>query len=284
MSTTKTILSFIAVAILGLIAYGLISYAQNDFAPFNNGAKEKVGSTVMREGTVQSVDTTQAALDGPVIVRILTDNNKTATISIPSMGLPLCSAFANIDNVWNLSGGERIMISGTISADGSITPCVEESHYLKIENKNGSVGGDEMIACTLDAKICPDGSAVGRVGPNCEFAACPGESGNSTGQRSITVSVGINESISGLGVTLTPKEVLEDSRCPLGVECIWAGTVRLQAALSSGLGTANQVFELGEPITTEAEIVTLVAVRPAPVSTIVINTNEYEFDFFIEKR
>lgn len=28
-------------------------------------------------------------------------------------------------------------------------------------------------ACTEEAKICPDGSAVGRVGPNCEFAACP---------------------------------------------------------------------------------------------------------------
>ncbi len=31
----------------------------------------------------------------------------------------------------------------------------------------------QPVACTLDAKICPDGSAVGRVGPNCEFAACP---------------------------------------------------------------------------------------------------------------
>lgn len=29
--------------------------------------------------------------------------------------------------------------------------------------------------CTMDAKICPDGSAVGRTGPNCEFAPCPGE-------------------------------------------------------------------------------------------------------------
>lgn len=28
-------------------------------------------------------------------------------------------------------------------------------------------------ACTQEAKICPDGSAVGRSGPNCEFAACP---------------------------------------------------------------------------------------------------------------
>ncbi|OGK24107.1 hypothetical protein A3F58_04015 [Candidatus Roizmanbacteria bacterium RIFCSPHIGHO2_12_FULL_37_9b] len=27
--------------------------------------------------------------------------------------------------------------------------------------------------CSLEAKICPDGSTVGRVGPNCEFAPCP---------------------------------------------------------------------------------------------------------------
>jgi hypothetical protein len=29
------------------------------------------------------------------------------------------------------------------------------------------------VACTMDAKICPDGSTVGRTGPNCEFAECP---------------------------------------------------------------------------------------------------------------
>lgn len=27
--------------------------------------------------------------------------------------------------------------------------------------------------CTLEAKLCPDGSTVGRSGPNCEFAPCP---------------------------------------------------------------------------------------------------------------
>src|SRR3989344_2213452 len=29
------------------------------------------------------------------------------------------------------------------------------------------------VACTMEAKICPDGSAVGRTGPDCEFATCP---------------------------------------------------------------------------------------------------------------
>lgn len=34
---------------------------------------------------------------------------------------------------------------------------------------------DEAVFCTMDAKICPDGSAVGRSWPNCEFDPCPGE-------------------------------------------------------------------------------------------------------------
>ena len=44
---------------------------------------------------------------------------------------------------------------------------------------NPSLDGD-IVACTEEALICPDGSAVGRVGPDCEFAPCPtSESGTS---------------------------------------------------------------------------------------------------------
>lgn len=32
---------------------------------------------------------------------------------------------------------------------------------------------EKPVACTQEAKICPDGSSVGRTGPNCEFAVCP---------------------------------------------------------------------------------------------------------------
>lgn len=35
-------------------------------------------------------------------------------------------------------------------------------------------GNGEMIACTMDAMQCPDGSWVGRTGPSCEFI-CPAE-------------------------------------------------------------------------------------------------------------
>lgn len=31
----------------------------------------------------------------------------------------------------------------------------------------------KSIPCTMDAKICPDGTAVLRIPPNCQFAPCP---------------------------------------------------------------------------------------------------------------
>ncbi len=42
---------------------------------------------------------------------------------------------------------------------------------------------DDRVACTAEAKMCPDGSAVSRTGPNCEFAPCPGESADSQERR-----------------------------------------------------------------------------------------------------
>lgn len=38
------------------------------------------------------------------------------------------------------------------------------------------------VYCTQETKQCPDGSYVGRTGPNCEFAPCPGVS-NETGNE-----------------------------------------------------------------------------------------------------
>ncbi len=34
---------------------------------------------------------------------------------------------------------------------------------------------DDSVACPADAKTCPDGSTVGRTGPECEFAECDSE-------------------------------------------------------------------------------------------------------------
>ena len=41
----------------------------------------------------------------------------------------------------------------------------------------------------MDAKICPDGTAVGRSGPNCEFAACPSDTGTTTPNNKISFEI-----------------------------------------------------------------------------------------------
>jgi hypothetical protein len=144
---------------------------------------------------------------------------------------------------------------------------------------------EETRACTKEAKICPDGTAVGRTGPNCEFEECPAPSPVTpapSGPVSVTARLG--EMKSGLGVSLTPLAVLEDSRCPQDVQCIQAGTVRLRAQLTSGLGSATQEFKLNQPVTTEAEMITLIAVTPATKAGTPIAEAQYQFTFEIRKR
>lgn len=61
---------------------------------------------------------------------------------------------------------------------------VEDSSSEGMSDGDGDSEGEETesdgesdsgVACPTDAMICPDGSAVGRIGPQCEFAPCPGE-------------------------------------------------------------------------------------------------------------
>jgi len=55
--------------------------------------------------------------------------------------------------------------------------------YMYLKNKQ-----IEPVVCTMDAKQCPDGSAVGRIGPNCEFAECPIVASTSTPTSTINIS------------------------------------------------------------------------------------------------
>lgn len=50
----------------------------------------------------------------------------------------------------------------------------------------------EPVFCTQEAKQCPDGSYVGRTGPNCEFAACPGSPVDADWKTMTDVKTGIS--------------------------------------------------------------------------------------------
>ena len=52
-------------------------------------------------------------------------------------------------------------------AGGAAAGYVYKDEIIKIVSK------PKEVACTMEAKVCPDGSSVGRTGPKCEFAPCP---------------------------------------------------------------------------------------------------------------
>jgi hypothetical protein len=100
---------------------------------------------------------------------------------------------------------------------------------------------------------------------------------------SVTLRTKLNEGASGNGITLIPLEVVEDSRCPMEVQCVWAGTVKVRATLRSPSGEGVEVFELGKTITTETMAITLVEVLPQKRVTNVV-PQEYRLVFEVKKR
>jgi hypothetical protein len=56
-------------------------------------------------------------------------------------------------------------------------------------------------ACTLEAKICPNGASVGRTGPSCAFAACPFPNVEFTDKNfAFALPVGYTSILQNLGV------------------------------------------------------------------------------------
>ena len=64
------------------------------------------------------------------------------------------------------------------------------------------------------------------------------------------VQTSLGQGVRVLGITITPQEVLEDSRCPADAQCIWAGAIKVRGALTASV-TSAQTFELTKPVTTE---------------------------------
>lgn len=60
-----------------------------------------------------------------------------------------------------------VLLLGVVAVAAFFLGVSQSSNAPSLVPPNGEVG------CTMEAKICPDGSAVGRSGPNCEFAECP---------------------------------------------------------------------------------------------------------------
>ncbi len=132
----------------------------------------------------------------------------------------------------------------------------------------------EPVACTQEAKICPDGSSVGRTGPACAFADCP-----AVPVVKEEAKAALNQKIFNNGIFVTPLEVTADSRCPSDVTCVWAGEISLKVKLEKGTTTADVILKLQSAVVFEEYTVTLTEVIPENNSKTTLNKADYRFTF-----
>jgi hypothetical protein len=156
----------------------------------------------------------------------------------------------------NFSIKDKELLKHILSTFKFITPAVEKP-----------------IACTMDAEMCPDGSYVGRSGPKCEFV-CPSPMvKGSEAKIGQTIVIG--------GIKITPLELIEDSRCPEDVTCVWAGKVRIKVRLSDNTKSEDVILSTGESYSNFTKGSISFSVLPEKTTTKTIPTSEYRFNFVI---
>lgn len=82
-------------------------------------------------------------------------------------------------------------------------------------------------------------------------------------------------------MTVTPLEVVEDSRCPMTARCIWAGRVVVKVAITRGPYRLERRLTLGEPTRIDFGTIMLDSVMPARAtadSTPPSETYRFHFD------
>ena len=235
----------------------------------------------------QSFEPYEAKLMGEYVCLVSTAN---AVRDICELGIKTAAGeYYAVDFATLPKEQEKLTIGDTFEVSGVVTPIERlstdrwQQYGVKgIFTITGSlvVAGEEApapVACDGDAKLCPDGSSVGRSGPQCEFAACPAVEAAST-----TLTTYLGGTAAGLGVIVGPKKLVSDSRCPAEVACIWAGTVEVQTILSTPVSHGEHVLTLGKPQTFGDYTVTLTAVAPDK-SDEAIPESSYRFTYTVVK-
>ena len=87
----------------------------------------------------------------------------------------------------------------------------------------------------------------------------------------------LGETVNVGGATVTPLRVVEDSRCPQGVQCIWAGRAVVSATISTPTMKLTRDLTLGEPFAVADGTLTLAEVRPARAQNTATVLADYRF-------
>ena len=80
-------------------------------------------------------------------------------------------------------------------------------------------------------------------------------------------------------LVVTPKKLVEDSRCPALVRCVWAGRVVVTTRIVGPGFSDTADLTLGEPYGTHSKMLALVSVRPEKAGPAEIEPRDYRFTY-----
>ena len=104
--------------------------------------------------------------------------------------------------------------------------------------------------CVTSTVVSPDGMAEVKLGQTADFGAAK----------------------------VTVVKVLEDSRCPVRVQCVWAGRVKVAVRIENRDGTSVRELTNEAPIQAGAGgILELLQVRPEKVADRPVSNSDYRF-------
>ena len=84
------------------------------------------------------------------------------------------------------------------------------------------------------------------------------------------------------GLTIRPIKVVEDSRCPPSVQCVWAGRLVVRARMNGAGWTQIRDFEMGVFQAVDQYRVTLTAAEPQKQAGAAIDPRAYRFTFDVQ--
>ncbi len=97
-------------------------------------------------------------------------------------------------------------------------------------------------------------------------------------------TAGLNQVAAVNGLRIRPIELVEDSRCPANVQCVWAGRLTVRARMNGSGWTQIRDFQLGSPQAVDQYLVTLVSAEPPKSAPGPIDANAYRFTFAVSGR
>ena len=136
------------------------------------------------------------------------------------------------------------------------------------------------------------GTMIGFM-PGC-FPEFPPEGGGPRQEQpekeAVYVEVQHGEEATHENLSITFLGVLDDSRCPIDVECVWAGNARIALALRSLPDGMAERVELNthdsfpRSVEFEGYNITLADLKPDRVSTVIIDPRDYVATIEIVKK